>query len=81
MLSGVKAQIAIKLYGDNLDTLRRQAERIKNAIADVDGVRHLQVEQQTNIPQLRIEGGRSQAGVVRLAAIGRKRIRGNGHAG
>lgn len=55
MLSGVKAQIAIKLYGDDLDVLRRQAEKLKAAIEDVDGVRHLQVEQQTNIPQLRIE--------------------------
>ncbi len=55
MLSGVKAQVAIKLYGDDLDELRRQAEKIKTAIADVDGVRDLQVEQQVIIPQLRIE--------------------------
>ncbi len=55
MLSGVKAQVAIKIYGDELDVLRRQAEKIKAAIADVDGVRHLQVEQQVDIQQLRIE--------------------------
>ncbi|MCC7474414.1 MAG: efflux RND transporter permease subunit [Pirellulales bacterium] len=55
MLSGVKAQVAVKLYGDDLDELRRQAEAIKKAIADVPGVRDLQVEQQTLIPQLRIE--------------------------
>lgn len=55
MLSGVKAQIAIKLYGDDLDELRRQAEGIKNTIAHIPGIRDLQVEQQVNIPQLRIE--------------------------
>ncbi|HRF01126.1 MAG TPA: efflux RND transporter permease subunit, partial [Pirellulaceae bacterium] len=55
MLSGVKAQVAIKLYGDDLDQLRRRAEAMKSAIADVPGIRDLQVEQQTNIPQLRIE--------------------------
>ena len=55
MLSGVKAQVAIKLYGDDLDRLRREAHRIEAAIADVEGVRDLQVEQQTVIPQLRIE--------------------------
>ncbi|MFI4876610.1 MAG: efflux RND transporter permease subunit [Blastopirellula sp. JB062] len=55
MLSGVKAQIAVKLYGDDLDILRREAEKMKNAIAAVPGVRDLQIEQQTNIPQLRIE--------------------------
>jgi HME family heavy-metal exporter len=55
MLSGVKAQVAIKLYGDDLDVLRREAEKMKSAIAPVPGVRDLLVEQQSNIPQLRIE--------------------------
>ncbi|KKK69994.1 hypothetical protein LCGC14_2928470, partial [marine sediment metagenome] len=54
-LSGVQAQVAIKLYGDDLDILRSTAKKMKNAISGVDGVRDLQVEQQTNIPQLRIE--------------------------
>ena len=55
MLSGVKAQVAIKLYGDDLDVLRRNAQEIKAAIADVPGVKDLQVEPQVTIPQLRIE--------------------------
>lgn len=55
MLSGVKAQIAIKLYGDDLDDLRREAQKMQAAIATVPGVRDLQIEQQVNIPQLRIE--------------------------
>ena len=55
MLSGVKAQVAIKLYGDDLDVLRREAEKMQAAIAGIDGVRDLQVEQQVIIPQLRIE--------------------------
>jgi CzcA family heavy metal efflux pump len=54
MLSGVKAQIGIKLYGDDLSELRRTAERMKAAIADVPGVKDLMVEQQTEIPQLQI---------------------------
>ena len=55
MLSGVKAQVAVKLYGDDLDVLRREAQKMQAAIADVEGVRDLQVEQQVIIPQLRIE--------------------------
>jgi HME family heavy-metal exporter len=55
MLSGVKAQVAVKLYGPELDVLRRKADEMKAAIADIPGVKDLQVEQQTNIPQLRIE--------------------------
>ena len=54
MLSGVKAQVGIKLYGDDLAVLRRTAERMKAAIADVPGVKDLMVEQQTEIPQLQI---------------------------
>ncbi len=55
MLSGVKAQIGIKLYGDDLHTLRANAEKIRQAIATVPGVTDLQVEPQIDIPQLRIE--------------------------
>ncbi len=55
MLSGVKADIGIKLFGDDLDVLRQKAREMEAAIADVDGLKELMVEQQTNIPQLRIE--------------------------
>jgi len=69
MLSGVKAQVAIKLYGDDLDVLRREASRMQSAIAGVPGVRDLQVEQQVIIPQLRIEADGpklEQFGLLRL---------------
>jgi len=54
MLSGVKAQVGIKLYGDDLEVLRRTAEKMKAAITGVPGVKDLMVEQQTEIPQLQI---------------------------
>ncbi|MFZ5831891.1 MAG: efflux RND transporter permease subunit, partial [Planctomycetota bacterium] len=54
-LSGVQAQVAIKLYGDDLPTLRRTARQMKEVISYVPGVKDLQVEQQIDIPQLRIE--------------------------
>ncbi len=54
-LSGVRAQVAVKLYGDELEVLRRTAEQMKLAIADVRGVKDLYVEPQVDIPQLRIE--------------------------
>ena len=60
MLSGVKAQIGIKIYGDDLDTLRRKAEEMKSAMQSVPGVKDLLVEPQVTIPQLRIELDRDQ---------------------
>jgi len=65
MLSGVKAQVGIKLYGDDLAVLRTKAEEMKAAIADVPGVKDLMVEQQVEIPQLKIDLDRR-----RLAANG-----------
>ncbi len=55
MLSGVKAQIGIKIYGDDLDVLRRKAGEMEAAIREVKGVTDLLVEPQVIIPQLRIE--------------------------
>ena len=55
MLSGVKSQVAIKLFGDDLDLLRQKAGEMQAAIVDIPGVKDLMVEPQVIIPQLRIE--------------------------
>ena len=60
MLSGVQSQVAIKLYGDDLDVLRAKAQEMKQAIAGTPGVKDLMVEPQVMIPQLRIELDRHQ---------------------
>lgn len=46
MVSGVYAQVAIKIYGDDLDVLRREAERVKGVIAGVPGATTPVVEMQ-----------------------------------
>jgi HME family heavy-metal exporter len=60
MLSGVKAQVGIKLYGDDLNLLRRYAAEMQTAMQDVPGVADLMVEPQVEIPQLQIELQRDQ---------------------
>ncbi|MDA7980459.1 MAG: efflux RND transporter permease subunit [Pirellulales bacterium] len=55
MLSGVTAQIAIKLYGDDLEVLREEAEHIKEVIEAIDGIAPPIVEQQQPTPQFRVE--------------------------
>ncbi|VVS96702.1 efflux RND transporter permease subunit [Rhizobium sp. EC-SD404] len=54
MLSGVRAQIALKIYGDDLDTLRSLAESMRGRMENVPGIVDLQVEKQVRIPQLEI---------------------------
>ena len=60
MLSGVKAQIGIKIFGDDLDLLRRKAAEVKSAIQSVRGVRDLLIEPQVIVPQLRIQVDRDR---------------------
>jgi CzcA family heavy metal efflux pump len=55
MLSGVQAQVAIKLYGDDLDVLRSTIKQMQAIVAGVPGVKDLVPEPQISIPQLRIE--------------------------
>jgi CzcA family heavy metal efflux pump len=55
MLSGTRAAIAVKLFGDDLHQLRASAEAIRRAMEDVPGVADLSVEQQVEVPQLAID--------------------------
>jgi HME family heavy-metal exporter len=55
MLSGVRAEIALKIYGEDVDTLRTLAEGLRERLSGVEGLVDLQVEKQVRIPQLRID--------------------------
>ena len=61
LLSGVNAQVALKLFGPNLDVLRQQAEEIRSVISEIDGAADLQVEQQVQVEQLQIRVKRHEA--------------------
>ncbi|MFM9888877.1 MAG: efflux RND transporter permease subunit, partial [Burkholderiales bacterium] len=54
MLSGVRSQIAIKIFGDDLDTLRSQAEALRMRLAAIAGIADLEIEKQVLIPQIRV---------------------------
>ncbi|MEO8269532.1 MAG: efflux RND transporter permease subunit, partial [Aureliella sp.] len=55
MISGVYAQIAIKIHGDDLDTLQRMAEQVKSAIQEVPGITPPVVEPIQETAELHIE--------------------------
>jgi len=54
MLSGVRAQIALKIFGEDVDTLRTLASLMQTRLQSVPGLVDLQIEKQVLIPQLRI---------------------------
>ncbi len=54
MLSGTRANIAIKIFGDDLHELRRIAAQVEATIAGVPGLVDLSTEQQTDIPQITV---------------------------
>lgn len=58
MLSGTRANIAIKLFGTDLNKMFSLSNEIKAAIEGIDGLVDLSVEQQIEIPQLQIKGNR-----------------------
>ena len=54
LLSGVRAQIALKIYGDDLDTLRGLAASMQGRLAAIPGIADLQIEKQVLIPQIKL---------------------------
>jgi CzcA family heavy metal efflux pump len=68
LLSGTRAQIAVKLFGPDLATLRSKAKEIRDAMATVPGVVDLLVEPQVGVPQVQINLKRQAAAAVGLSA-------------
>jgi HME family heavy-metal exporter len=71
LLSGVRAEIALKIFGDDLDALRASAEMLRIRLAGIPGLADLQVEKQVLIPQLeiRVDYGRAALYGVQPAAV------------
>lgn len=59
--SGIRAQIAIKIFGDDLNILRSKAAEIQKLIGGVEGIADLQMEQQLLIPQIHVNFDRDKA--------------------
>ena len=68
LLSGVRAELVLKLFGDDLETLRSLAESLREKMAAVPGLTDLQVEKQVPIPQVRIAVEYQRAALYGLTA-------------
>jgi len=68
LLSGTRAQIAIKLFGPDLGILRTKAGEIRDSMAKIPGIVDLLVEPQVGVPQVQINLDRRAAAAVGLRA-------------
>ncbi|KQB56486.1 MULTISPECIES: efflux RND transporter permease subunit [Acidovorax] len=67
LLSGVRAQIALKIFGDDTDTLRGLAEQMRQGLSGVPGLVDLTVEKQVLIPQITVRLDHRKAAQVGLS--------------
>jgi Cu/Ag efflux pump CusA len=61
MLSGVSAPVAVKVFGPDLDRLREIGTRIQTVARSIPGLEDCKLDQQSTLPQLRIEADRERA--------------------
>jgi cobalt-zinc-cadmium resistance protein CzcA len=60
LVSGVKTQLAIKVFGEDLQTIQNKAEEIRNSIDNIDGLVDLAVEQSFGQPQIIVKADREK---------------------
>jgi HME family heavy-metal exporter len=71
VLSGIRSEIAVKVFGEDLDAMLRKADELREKMKAVPGLTDLQVEKQVRIPQLevRIDYDRAALYAVQPAAV------------
>lgn len=60
LITGVRSDIAVKIYGDDLEYINRKAGEIKKMISDVPGASDIVLEKTTGLPQIKVDYNRKQ---------------------
>lgn len=66
LISGVRSDVAVKVFGDDMDTLNETAEQISKVLEAVPGAEDVKVEQTTGLPMLSVKIDREKAGRLGL---------------
>lgn len=69
MLSGTRANIAVKIFGSDLYQLRNLAEKIETEMKEIEGIVDLSKEQQTDVPQVQLKVNRDNMALYGLTAM------------
>jgi cobalt-zinc-cadmium resistance protein CzcA len=81
LITGVRADLAIKIFGDDLNILYNEAMKIRNLIKDTRGIGDMSVEQVEGLPQMTVKYNRSAIAKYGLNISGMNRIIRAGFAG
>ncbi|TCC87992.1 CusA/CzcA family heavy metal efflux RND transporter [Pedobacter frigiditerrae] len=65
LMTGIRQDVAVKIFGENLDTLANYANKVSKAISKIEGITQPQIERISGLPQISIDYDRS-----RMAAYG-----------
>jgi cobalt-zinc-cadmium resistance protein CzcA len=68
LIAGTRSDVAIKIFGDDLEILRHQGEQIARALKGIPGAADIKVEQVTGVPRIRVIVDRDQLGRYGLSA-------------
>ncbi|MFC0351878.1 efflux RND transporter permease subunit [Undibacterium danionis] len=55
LISGVRSDVAVKVFGDDMDTMNKSAEKISQVLSKIEGAVDVKVEQTTGLPMLNIQ--------------------------
>ncbi|MFD1316206.1 CusA/CzcA family heavy metal efflux RND transporter [Namhaeicola litoreus] len=81
LITGVRADIAIKIFGEDLNLLNTKANEIKNVIKDIEGASDVVVEKVVGLPQINIKYNREKIGLYGLTIKEINRMIGMGFSG
>lgn len=60
LMTGIKQDVAVKIFGENMDSLNKLAERVSNSIRSIQGITQPQVERVSGLPQITINYDRAR---------------------
>ncbi|WP_447971461.1 efflux RND transporter permease subunit [Nitrospira sp. M1] len=68
LIAGTRSDLAVKIFGEDMQELRNQGERVAHALEQVSGAQDIKVEQVTGVPRIRVIVDREQIGRYGLNA-------------
>ncbi|WP_394391373.1 efflux RND transporter permease subunit [Shewanella woodyi] len=69
LIAGVRADVALRIYGDDLDTLKAAGDRAQGLFHKIDGAKDVRVEQMSGLPTLSVEPNRDHLALLGLTIV------------